>query len=289
LPHIPLKVKISAGLLLAIIVISIFAYVMSHHTVAMLEPRGEISYKQRQLMQYAAILAAVVIVPVYIMTAVIAIKYRESRQDKEKYTPDWDTHRGLEAIWWGIPCLIIFILAVITWQSSHSLDPYKPLASAKQPLTVQVIALDWKWLFIYPEQRIASVNELALPVNTPVHFDITADAPMNSFWIPQLGGQIYAMPGMTTQLNLMADKAGNYRGSSANISGEGFSGMVFTAKVRSDADFTAWVHHVRQQPASLSLTSYEKLATPSQNDPVSYYRTVDPTVYDTVVMKYMGH
>ncbi len=289
LPVVPKKIKLVGGALLAIAVIGIFVYVLQHHTVALLQPRGEIGYRQRQLMMYAAILAAIVIIPVYIMTAVIAIKYREDSKHPGKYTPNWDTNKKLEIIWWGIPCVIILILAVITWQSSHALDPYKSLANNQKQLNVQVIALDWKWLFIYPDQGVATINELDMPVDTAVHFDITADAPMNSFWIPQLGGQVYAMPGMSTVLNLRAGSIGTYRGASANISGKGFSGMTFAARVKSSADFNNWVNTAKASPNYLSQASYDNLVAPSENNPVAYYGSIDPTVYDTVVMKYMGH
>jgi cytochrome o ubiquinol oxidase subunit 2 len=150
-----------------------------------------------------------------------------------------------------------------------------------------VIALDWKWLFIYPEQRIATVNYVAFPEKTPVNFQITADAPMNSFWIPQLGGQIYAMPGMSTKLHLMADRTGEFRGSSANISGEGFAGMTFTAKSDTSAGFDRWVKSIKQSPNQLSLGTYDQLAKPSQDNPPMYYSLKEHNLYDIVVMKFM--
>jgi len=182
---------------------------------------------------------------------------------------------------------IILILAVLTWNSSHDLDPFKPIVSDKPPITIQVVALQWKWLFIYPQQNIASVNIIQFPNQTPINFEVTADAPMNSFWIPQLGGQIYAMPGMSTQLHLMADTEGTYRGSSANISGKGFAGMNFSAKSTSQADFDQWVALVHQTRNNLSLAKYNNLAKPSQNNPLSYYSSSQSGLYDRVVMKYM--
>lgn len=289
LPRVPKPVKITLIITLTLAVLAIFAYVVMNHPVALLQPRGEIGIKQRQLMFYAATLAAIVLIPVYLMTFIIARKYRDTNKKPSKYTPDWDSHRGLELIWWGIPCIIIFILAIITWQSSHALDPYRSLKSDNKEINVQVIALDWKWLFIYPDQNVAAVNELAMPVGTPVRFQITADAPMNSLWIPQLGGQVYAMPGMSTVLNLQANSAGNYRGMSANISGKGFSGMTFTAKGVPQQDFDKWIAHARSEGRALTETQYQELTNPTEKNPVTYYSSVDAGLYDRVVMKYMGH
>ena len=180
-------------------------------------------------MIFAALLSLVVVIPVFAMTIYIVWRYRESNQ-KAKYSPDWDHNSKVETIWWLIPTLLIVVLSVVTWNSSHSLDPFKPIKSSVKPLRVQVIALQWKWLFIYPEQGVASTNILELPVDRPINFEVTADAPMNSFWIPQLGGQIYAMAGMSTQLHLMASEAGTYAGASANLSGKGFAKMKFDTK-----------------------------------------------------------
>jgi cytochrome o ubiquinol oxidase subunit 2 len=256
------------------------------HNVAVLNPGGVIASKERGLMIVATLLSLFVIIPVYTLTVAIAWKYREGNR-KAKYTPDWDRHGGLEFLWWGIPCAIILVLAVITWQSSHALDPYKPLDATAKPLIVEVIAMNWKWLFIYPEQHIASVNLLQFPVNTPISFYVTSDAPMNSFWIPQLGGQIYAMPGMSSQLHLMASKVGSFNGSSANISGKGFAGMTFVAKSTSQSDFDKWIASVKKSPQKLNQATYDEIAKPSEHYPVSYYSTVKDGLYDTVIMKYM--
>ena len=160
---------------------------------------------------------------------------------KAKHAPDWEHNYIAEYCWWGVPIVIIVILAVTTWKSSHDLNPFKPIESEKKPLAIQVVALHWKWLFIYPEQGIATVNFVQFPEKTPINFEITSDAPMNSFWIPQLGGQIYAMPAMRSKLHLIANEIGSFRGVSANISGKGFAGMTFTAKSSSEEDFDAWV------------------------------------------------
>jgi cytochrome o ubiquinol oxidase subunit 2 len=260
---------------------------LSHgHTVAVLEPKGHIASQQRNLLVFATVLSLFVIVPVYILTIFIIWKYRAGNT-KATYTPDWDNHKRLETIWWGIPCVIILILSVVAWRSSHALDPFRPIASSQQPLTIQVVALQWKWLFIYPEQGIASVNYVAMPVGRPVDFEITADAPMNSFWIPQLGGQMYAMSGMKTHLHLVADSVGTYSGSSANMSGEGFAGMKFAVGATTAADFDSWVLETKNGTTSLDTGEYTTLARPGSNAASSLYARVDPKLYDTIVMNYM--
>lgn len=253
---------------------------------AVLNPQGPIALQERNLMLIAALLSIIVIVPVFTMLFFFSIRYKEGNH-KAKYTPNWGNNTKLEIIWWAIPCIIIAILAVITWKSSHSLDPYKPLSSAKKPLTIQVVALDWKWLFIYPTEHIATVNFVEFPATTPIVFDITSDAPMNSFWIPQLSGQIYAMPGMSTQLHLLATNPGNFQGSSANISGKGFAGMTFQVKAVSQQTFDQWVQTIKKSPQQLTQNAYNALAKPSENNPVSFYQAPDSTLYTFILMKYL--
>lgn len=254
--------------------------------VAILNPKGAIAQEQFNLLVFASLLSLVVVIPVFGLTFYIARKYRADNK-KAKYSPDWDHSRLAETIWWGIPIALITILAVITWKTTHSLDPFKPIQSDKKPITVQVVALQWKWLFIYPEQDIAVVNHVQFPVDTPVNFEITADAPMNSFWIPQLGGQVYAMAGMQTKLHLIADEAGTYSGSSANISGSGFAGMRFKAKASSQADFDTWVLSAKESSTALTMDTYEDLAEQSTDNPISYYSSTDKNLYTTIIMKYM--
>jgi len=253
--------------------------------VAVLEPKGVIGHKERQLMYFAFGLSLVVVIPVFIMLFTFAWKYREGNK-KAKYDPKFDHSRKLETVWWLIPTVLILILSVVTWQSSHALDPYKPIASSKKPMTIQVVSLDWKWLFIYPEQHIATVNFVQMPKDTPVTFKLTSDSVMNSFWIPELGGQMYSMPGMTTTLHLEANHAGDFQGSSANISGAGFASMRFVAHVGSDQDFSRWVQTVRRSPNRLNQATYAVLAKPGIGF-YNYYSTVDHNLYDTITMKYM--
>ena len=257
------------------------------HQFAVLNPEGPVAHKELQLIIFASLLSLVVVVPVFAMTIGIAWKYRAGNT-KARYTPDWDGNRLAEIIWWLVPTILIGILAVVITVSTQTLDPGQALASSKPTLTIQVVALPWKWLFIYPDQRVASVNFVQLPVGTPVRFEITGDAPMNSFWIPQLGGQIYAMTGMSTELNLMATTSGDYRGLSANLSGQGFSGMTFIARAGSETDFHNWIQTAQTSSQALNVMSYNALAKPSQNNQVKSYTLDDPTLYDEVVMKYMA-
>jgi cytochrome o ubiquinol oxidase subunit II len=255
--------------------------------IAILQPAGIIAEKQRNLLLFASLLSLVVILPVFALTFFIAVRYREGNT-KARYSPDWDHHLALETLWWGIPIAIILVLSVVTWRSSHDLDPTRALASSQKPLTIQVVALQWKWLFIYPEQHIATVNYVQFPANRPITFNITADAPMNSFWIPRLGGQIYAMAGMSTQLHLMANSTGTYNGSSANLSGSGFADMKFIVKSTSTSDFDSWTKHTISSKDVLDYESYASLARPSVASAPFSYHVPDSTLYDRVVMQYMS-
>lgn len=266
---------------------SVIAFFVKDQNVAILSPQGTIADQQRSLMIIATLLMLIVVIPVFVLTFWIAWRYRASNT-AAKHQPNWDGNRKLEALWWGLPTAIIVVLAIITWNSSHSLDPYRPLESDKKAITIQVIALQWKWLFIYPDYGIATVNDVRFPEKTPVNFKITADAPMNSFWIPSLGGQVYAMSGMSTKLHLMADKSGVYEGSSANISGEGFSGMRFKATSSSEGDFRKWVSEVKNSRYALTMQEYDALAKPTMKEPPIHYLLLENHLYDKIINKYMG-
>jgi cytochrome o ubiquinol oxidase subunit 2 len=254
--------------------------------IAILFPDGRIALEQRNLMLILQAIMLLVVIPVYILTYFFSWKYR-AHNPQGQYDPDLVDSKLAEVIWWGLPCVLTIVIAILTWQKTYELDPFKPLQSDKKPLTIQVVALQWKWLFIYPEERIATLNYLQFPEKTPIHFEITADAPMNSFWIPQLGGQIYAMPKMKTELNLIADKAGDFRGSSANLSGEGFAGMHFIARASSDQEYLDWVAKTKQSGISLDFENYTTLAKPSQNDPVASYQLTEDNLFNQILMKYM--
>lgn len=278
--------RIIAFSVLALAAISLAVVYFGGVNIDVLNPQGHIAARERDLIVFTLLLSLVVVLPVFFMLFFFAWKYRADNH-KARYTPDWDGNKWLEVVWWGIPCVIILILGVITWKSSHELDPYRAIDSTVKPVTVQVVALQWKWLFIYPDQKIATINDLRFPEKTPINFVITGDAPMNSFWIPSLGGQVYAMSGMSTKLHLIADTIGEYKGSSANISGEGFADMAFTAKSVSRQDFDAWTKDTATTGGSLDGDRYVQLAQPGVPHEAQYFKLGDASLYDTIIMKYM--
>jgi cytochrome o ubiquinol oxidase subunit II len=259
-----------------------------------LSPSGEIAAQQRDLLVQSTALMLLIIVPVMALTAWFAWHYRHGNK-AARYEPDWDHSTQLELVIWGAPLLIIICLGALTWMGTHLLDPYRPLTPAaasertptyrsdRSPLEVQVVALDWKWLFLYPEYGIATVNELAAPVDRPIAFRITSSAVMNSLYIPALAGQIYAMPGMETKLHAVINKAGTYEGFSANYSGAGFSGMRFAFRALDEAGFDKWVANVRAVGGSLGRERYLELERPSENEPVRTFGTVDNTLYKAIL------
>jgi len=275
------KEKFGLAVMALVAVIAILTMLIYGNDIAVLDPKGEVAGKQRDLMIFGTILSLIIIVPVFTMTFVIAWKYREGNK-KAKYEPEWDRSRLFESIWWGVPLLLIVVLSAVTWKSSHELDPFKPLQSSVEPVRIQVVALQWKWLFIYPDHNIATVNYVQFPEDTPVNFEVTADAPMNSFWIPSLGGQIYAMSGMVTKLHLIADQTGEYRGSSANISGRGFSGMKFIAESTSKSSFDNWVLKTKKSTNNLGIDKYSDLSEPSENNPPEEFALLDKNLFDYI-------
>jgi len=258
--------------------------------MVVLHPSGDIAVQQRDLIVVSTILMLLIIVPVIALTLFFAWKYRQS--NKAAYDPDWHHSTRLEVVIWSAPLVIIIALGSLTWISTHTLDPYRPLdridagrpvAADTKPLTVEVVALDWKWLFLYPEQGIATVNELAAPVDTPIQFKITSATVMNSFFVPALAGQIYAMAGMETKLHAVINKPGEYEGFSANYSGAGFSGMRFAFHGLSNGDFDAWVQKVKSGGGNLSREEYLALERPSENEPARHYATVAPDLYTAIL------
>jgi cytochrome o ubiquinol oxidase subunit II len=267
------------------VVFAVLYALLRDYTFQVFDPKGLIATEERGLIIHAVLLMLIVVVPVFILAFSIAWRYRAG-STKAVYTPDWENSPMEELVWWAVPLEIILVLGALTWSSTHQLDPSKPLAVSGTPLVVEVVALDWKWLFIYPELGIASVNELDFPVNRPVTFYITADAPMNSFWIPQLGGQIYAMSGMVTQLHLVANNVGTYNGASANYSGDGFADMKFAANAVTEDEFNAWVAGVKHSNQILDAATYRLLARPSTTTPQTYASVAD-NLYNSIVMQFM--
>jgi cytochrome o ubiquinol oxidase subunit 2 len=255
--------------------------------MALLDPKGQIGIDEKNLIITATLLMLLVVVPVIIMTFAFAWKYRASNT-KATYAPNWAHSGKIEAVVWGVPTLIVIALGILIWKSSHELDPYKPLDSNVKPVVIEVVAMDWKWLFIYPELGIATVNEIKFPANVPVNFRITSDSTMNSFFIPGLGGQIYAMAGMETKLHLISNEEHVYDGMAANLSGEGFSDQKFKAYATSQADFDAWVAAAKKAPHPLEIAEFNQLAKPSVKNPVEYFASVQPNLFQTIIDKYEG-
>ena len=257
----------------------------------LLNAPGDVASQQGDLIVVSTLLMLLIIVPVIALTLFFAWTYRASNT-QAKYTPDWDHSTQLELVIWAAPLLIIIALGAITWISTHTLDPYrpidriaegKPVPAGTKPLTIEVVALDWKWLFLYPEQGIAMVNEMAVPVDRPIEFKITGTSVMNSFYIPALAGQIYAMPGMETKLHAVMNTAGTYKGFSANYSGAGFSHMRFDFHGLPQAGFDAWVAKAKASGATLGRADYLKLEKPSERVPVQRYASVAPGLYRAIL------
>lgn len=258
---------------------------------ALLDPKGQIGLEQRSLILTAFGLMMIVVIPAVLMAIVFAWKYRASNTNA-KYSPNWSHSNKVEAVVWTVPILIIVFLGILTWKSTHALEPSKPLASDAKPVVIEVVSLDWKWLFIYPEQGIATVNQIAFPANRPVSFKITSNTVMNSFFIPTLGSQIYAMAGMQTKLHLIANEAGTFDGISSNFSGRGFSGMKFKAIATPDeATFDQWVAKAKQSPDTLTtMDDFKKLAAPSENHPVEFFSSVKPELFQDIIGQFkMNH
>lgn len=273
-------------ILLVILIMQPLTVIHFRDYLGILLPAGSIAVEERNLLIILQILMFFIIIPVYVMTFIFSWKYN-AYNPKGEYDPDLVDNTVAEYLWWGIPLVMTIIVSILTWIKTHELDPFKPIVSDKKPLTIQVVALQWKWLFLYPEEGVASLNFLEIPKDTPIHFLITADAPMNSFWIPDLGGQIYAMPKMRTELFLIANEEGDFRGSSANISGEGFAGMHFITRAASEEDYHQWLESAKKTDKILSLKEYDQLSSPSENNPPEVYQLKDTHLFEQIINKYM--
>jgi cytochrome o ubiquinol oxidase subunit II len=247
-----------------------------------LDPQGPIAVAERLLLINSTGIMLVVVVPVILATLVFAWWYRSSNARAVRSTEQSYEER-IEFVVWSIPALTVILLGGVIWIGSHQLDPRAPITGKSDPLRVDVVALDWKWLFIYRDQGIAAVNQLVIPAETPLEFRITSATVMNSFFIPQLGSQIYAMGGMTTHLNLLADSPGEYPGFSAMFSGDGFSDMRFIAKAVSAGDFNAWLDQARGAGPVLDESGYAALAKPSKAVPPTTYRSVEPNLFERII------
>jgi cytochrome o ubiquinol oxidase subunit 2 len=263
---------------------------LSGCNLVVLHPFGDVAVQERNALVASVWLMMLIIVPVILAVALFAWRYRASNTSAT-YEPEWHHSTTLEVAIWAAPLTIIVALGALTWVTTHLLDPARPIAriapgrsvAGVKPLNVEVVALDWKWLFIYPDLGVATVNELAAPINTPINFKITASSVMNSFYIPALAGQIYAMPGMQTPMHAVINKVGVYEGFSANYSGAGFSDMKFKFRALSPADFNAWVATTKSGGDSLDRAKYLRLALPSERDPAHSYAVVAPDLYQAIL------
>lgn len=275
-------------LLIAIDALLLGKILIGGKNVQVLNPAGFIAFQERNLLFLAIGLMLIGAIPVFIFAFIVANRYN-AKKTKASYHPEWDHHTGLQIFYWTFLIVIISILSCIVWIGAHALDPHIPIESNKKPLVIQVFSLRYKWLFVYPEQGIASLNYIEFPQKTPLSFEITAsDSPMTSFWIPQLGGQIYAMSGMATQTHYIADGIGEYRGASSEINGEGYADMIFTAKSVTASDFNQWVSSVKHSPHHLTYNSFKKLEQPGVNRQILFYSSTPEDLFTTIVMQYMA-
>jgi cytochrome o ubiquinol oxidase subunit II len=247
-----------------------------------LDPVGPVGSAEKTILFNSTAIMLAIVIPTIVATFAFAWWFRRGNS-KAEYRPDWEYSGAIEMVVWSIPALTILLLGGITWIGSHDLEPSKPLASTNPPVTVQVVSLDWKWLFIYPDQGIATVNQLVVPAGTPVNFRLTSATVWNSFFVPQFGSMIYTMPRMTTRLNLQADKQGVFDGLSSHYSGAGFSGMRFKAHVVPPGEFAAWAQGARGKGAALDGRAYAELAKPSSYVKPNVYGAVAPGLFDAIV------
>lgn len=279
-----------AGLLMLFFVTLILfvALLLQGKDIALTNPAGLIAREQYRAMVVTVGIMLLIAVPSLTAFYFVAWKYRANNA-KATYDSNLQHGKLFVLSLWGIPTLFMIVLAIFMWSVTHKYVPQHAIASDEKPLTIQVIALRWKWLFIYPEQNIATVNFVQVPTGTPLRFELTADeAPMSSFWIPHFGGQLYAMTGHVNPLNLLAEDTGDYIGSSAEINGAGFAGMRFTARASSKESFELWVQEAQRSAMTLNNDNYQKLLRPSENTPVVFYSDVESNLYNRVVMKYIG-
>lgn len=261
-----------------------------HEVAGVLAPKGVIAFEERELLFDSLALMMIVVLPVIIMSFAFLYRYHH-RKDQSDYRPNWSHNTLLESIWWGVPIAIIFIIATMTWTTTHTLDPYQKIDPNAETLQIEVVALPWKWLFIYPAQNIATVNLLEIPRGRQVEFLLTTDnVPMSSFFVPQLGSQIYAMAGMQTRLYLLGTETGTFRGLNTQYNGAGFSDMYFDTKVVEVEEFDAWVKATHAASEPLSTERYRQLREPTIAQPVLTFSNAEPHLFHTIIMSYgMSH
>jgi cytochrome o ubiquinol oxidase subunit 2 len=246
-----------------------------------LDPQGPVGSAERLILFNSTAIMLVVVLPVIVLTLAFAWWYRASNA-RAAYRPEWSYSGHIELVVWSIPTMVVILLAAVAWIGSHDLDPVRKLQGDVRPIRIEVVSLDWKWLFIYPEQRIAAVNQLVIPTGTPVEFSLTSATVMNSFFVPQLGSQIYTMPGMTTRLNLLAERSGDYPGLSSNFSGEGFSDMRFLVRALPASEFEIWLAHTRAEAPALNAEAYVQLLRTDGNTTSQTYSGIDPNLFERI-------
>jgi cytochrome o ubiquinol oxidase subunit 2 len=253
-----------------------------------LNPQGPIADAERQILFNSLGIMLAIVIPTILATLGVAYWFRSSNE-RARYLPEFKYSGRLEVLVWAIPAMTVLLVGGVAWVGAHDLDPRKPIASETKPVTVQVVSLDWKWLFIYPEQGIASVNHLVVPVGTPIRFELTSAGVMNSFFVPQLGSQIYTMPGMMTQLQLQADHPGSYRGLSAQFSGDGFADMRFLLDAVPSQQFEQWVASSHDNGPMLDAQSYADLTKPSKAVVPFTYRAISQGLFNTIMSSAMAN
>ena len=256
-------------------------------TPAVLDPKGPVGLAERDLLFAATGLMLIVVIPVFVMAFWFAWHFRASNVNA-RYAPHWNYSGPIDAVVWLVPALIVVAIGYLVWNSTHRLDPYRPIAATTPPLQVDVVAEDWRWLFLYPEQNIAVVNELVFPSGRPLSLRLTSDTVMNSFYIPGLGGQIFAMAGMQTRLHLLADGPATFVGRNMQYSGRGFPDQSFAVHAVGDADFRSWIAQAKQAPGRLDAAGYAVLAKPTAKSPVIVYSAYEPGLFERIIDRYMG-
>ena len=258
------------------------ATILGGCTEGVLDPKGPISFAERQIMLNATGIMLAIVIPVMLATLGVAFWFRASNE-RARYRPDFKYSGRIEMLVWSIPLMTVLLVGTVAWIGAYDLDPPKPITSSVKSVKIQVVSLDWKWLFIYPEEGVASVNQLTIPVGTPVSFELTSSGVMNSFFVPQLAGQIYTMAGMVTHLNLQADYAGTYRGMSANFSGDGFADMHFNVDAVPPESFAHWVASTRGAGPILDAQAYADLVKPSSAVAPFTYRSIAPGLFGDIL------
>ncbi len=270
--------------LIILLHVSVLIFLSGCGQVIVLDPRGPVGDANRSVIMVAIALMLIVVIPVFILGFWFSFKYRAG--GRALYRPNWSYSAKIDLVIWLVPIAIVTALGTLTWIETYRLDPYKPIRSTLQPVRIQAVSLDWKWLFIYPDHNVASINHCVFPAGTPLSFSLTSETVMTSFFIPQLGTQMYAMTGMETHLNLLASETGVYLGQNMQFSGRWFSNMNFRATAASPKDFEDWVKNVRRSDNMLDMKRYEQLAEPRASHPVLYFSPVEPGLFHAIIRRF---